>query len=290
VVATNEEALTPGMSGSAVRRVVATLADGRTLSFVVKEAGLVERATLRLLNDQGLVGVPFALSLDLATDAPAPMLMEDLGSESRPDSRSAVAPGLVESEARVLAGIHARNLGGADTMPWLPRADRDYFRGFIDGLFREHWRAALADEGFTSTFRDLLPAVEAAADRVVDEMTALAGEEDCLTLAHTDVNPSNVLVRDGAAYLIDWQSAHRAPFYLDVPHHFHTLEMAETYRRALSAAGKAVSSADFAERYRAAARYTALRYVWWTLDYYREDPAEAEPWVRHYLGMIEASA
>jgi hypothetical protein len=34
-----------------------------------------------------------------------------------------------------------------------------------------------------------------------------------------------------------------------------------------------------------AARYIGLRYMWWTLDYWREDPTQT-PWVQHYLDLV----
>jgi hypothetical protein len=37
--------------------------------------------------------------------------------------------------------------------------------------------------------------------------------------------------------------------------------------------------------YRVAARYTALRYLWWTLEAWREDRGAAG-WVEHYVAML----
>jgi hypothetical protein len=39
-----------------------------------------------------------------------------------------------------------------------------------------------------------------------------------------------VLVDQGQPYFIDWQTAMRGPFYIDLPHHHSTLTQAEHYR------------------------------------------------------------
>ena len=106
------------------------------------------------------------------------------------------------------------------------------------------------------------------------------------TLVHTDLNPSNVLVRRERPYVIDWQAAHAGPLHLDLPHHLHTVALAAGYRRALAARGVEIDASAFAVQYRTAARYTALRYLWWTLDAWREDRA-AGVWVEHYVAMLD---
>jgi thiamine kinase-like enzyme len=152
-------------------------------------------------------------------------------------------------------------------------------------FFRPAWERAVADRAFRQAFGAAIPAVESAAARIVDEMGAIFEEGDTLTLVHTDINPSNVLVRDGVPFIIDWAVARYGPCYLDVPHHFPTLALAERYRVALGARGVEIESARFAERHHAAARYVGLRYIWWTLDAWRADRSMAR-WVWHYLRMI----
>jgi hypothetical protein len=73
--------------------------------------------------------------------------------------------------------------------------------------------------------------------------------------------------------------------YLDLPHHHCTLTQAEHYRLALAARGVTVSPDAFAQRYRVAACYTGLRYMWWTLDTWLNDPTQS-PWVQHYIGLV----
>ena len=219
------------------------------------------------------------------TDAAALICMQDLGSTTRPTSLEPVAEAIIRREAAALAAINSANRGRTD-LEWLPQANRAYYTHMIwEQFWHPHWERAVSDPGFCAHFMPDLDRVETAAATIVDEMSALYEEEDALTLVHTDINPSNVLLLGEVPYIIDWQSAHYGPFYLDVPHHLFTLELAEHYRVALAEHGILVSHTDFAHRFRVAARYTALRYMWWTFEAWREDPRE-EIWLRHYFSMI----
>jgi len=246
----------------------------------------VERATLAHLNAQRQPGVPFSHAREVDLDGPDWICLEDVGDEGRPDVRSSVPDATLASEAEALAAVHAANAGDPD-LAWLPRADREYARGVIEDVFWwPHWEEAVARDDFHEEFGPWLPRVEAAAAKVVDEIAGLDAEESSVTLVHTEINPGNVLVRQGQAYLIDWADAHRGSLFLDVPHHLYTLELAERYRLALHLAGLSIDRADFEERYRVAARYTALRHMWWTFEAWRED-RDAAGWVRHYFDMLE---
>ena len=147
------------------------------------------------------------------------------------------------------------------------------------------WETALAHASFSSTFRDAIPRVEAAAATIVSDIGPLLCETESQTLIHGDLNPSNVLVYNGHPFFIDWEAAMRGPFYIDLPHHHCTLDQAEHYRQALAAKGHVISRQDFVDRYRVAARYIGFRYMWWTLAQWRRDPTQAL-WVRHYIGLI----
>ena len=151
--------------------------------------------------------------------------------------------------------------------------------------WRPAWETAVADARFATTFRDAIPRVEAAAATIVEDMDALLHESASQTLIHADLNPSNVLVYDGHPYFIDWQTAMRGSFYIDLPHHHCTLTQAEHYRQALAAHGHVISRQDFAERYRVAARYIGFRYMWWTLEYWLADQTQT-PWVQHYINLV----
>src|SRR4051794_35495659 len=284
-----ELSVSPGMSGATVRRYELQLAgvsaQHANIRLVTKEASLRERLTLAHLVTQRQPNVPFSHTLDLHSDAAALICMQDLGSTSRTTSLKPVSEATIRREAAALAAIHSANRGCTD-LDWLPQANRAYYTDAIWNQFwRPHWKQAVSDPSFCAQFKSDLDRVESAAETTVDEMAALYDEEDALTLVHTDINPSNVLLLGGVPYIIDWQSAHYGPFYLDVPHHLFTPELAEHYRVALAEQGISVSRTEFAQRFRIAARYTALRYMWWTFEAWREDPSE-EIWVRHYFSMI----
>jgi hypothetical protein len=72
-------------------------------------------------------------------------------------------------------------------------------------------------------------------------------------------------------YTIDWGTAYVGSLYLDLPHHLSTLDQAEVYRIAMEQRGYALDPTVFARSYTIAARYTGLRYLWWTLTAWQED-------------------
>jgi hypothetical protein len=284
-----EQPIEAGLSGAQVNRYELILSgvdvERSALTLITKNASLDERRTLTHLAAQHLPNIPFSHTLDLQSDSPALICMQDVGSLQRPTSLDYIPEITLQREAAALAAIHAANWGRAD-LDWLPRADRAYYTRMIETVvLKPHWERAIAHQQFSDLFRSDLARIEAAAARIVDEMTALYDEGDTLTLVHTDINPSNVLLMHGVPYIIDWQSAHYGPLYLDLPHHFFTAELAERYRTALAEHGITIPRADFTERFKVAARYTALRYMWWSFDAWLEDPG-MEVWVRHYFSMI----
>ncbi len=282
---TGSETLKGGLSGSKVQRFRLRLSTGQASSLIVKESSPLEDRVLTWLTAQGHACLPYHCALEQAGTGETLICLEDLGDETRPNSLAECSEEVWTGEAAGLAGIHARNLG-AD-LDWLPRANEAYYRAYIEKKFwRPAWERALGQQDFVTTFGAAIPRVEAVAASVLAEMTALYAEGTSLTLTHSDINPGNVLVPPGRVAFVDWGTAHLAPFYLDVPHHFFTLELAEHYRRALETQGVLISRDDFAERYRVAARYIALRYLWWTLEAWQQDH-RLEPWVRHYFGRLE---
>ncbi len=290
VLGVTSDTITRGVSGAEVRRhaVTVRVPDGpdTTVSLVTKMSDRVERLTLAHLNAQGHPGVPFSHARDVGLDGPDWICLQDLGDDGRPDVLSPLPDETLASEVTALASIHAANAGD-DGLSWLPRADREYARSMIEDVFwRPHWESAVRQNDFHEEFGSWLPRVEAAAAKVVDEVAGLDGEDATRTLVHTEINPGNVLVRDGQAFLIDWADAHRGSLYLDVPHHLYTPELAERYRQALDRSGLSIDRASFAERYRVAARYTALRTMWWSFEAWRED-RDAAGWVLHYFGMLD---
>lgn len=281
-----------GLSGDIPERfeVVVRVDDERggelTTRLVVKHASLIERKTLAHLQAQRAGHVPFNHTSDLVSDRAMPLCMQDLGDRNRPYSLDPITPDLQRAEAGAWADIHAANLGRRDELNWLPMAGRAWFDEMIERrFFRPHWERAKADPAFVTRFGDYIGDVERAAARIVDEMVAIHDEGTSLTLVHTDVNPGNVRLLDGTPFIIDWGTARYGSFYIDVPHHFDTVERAMIYREALGERGVEIPQGEYVERFRTAARYTGLRYIWWTLDGWRTDRS-LDVWVSHYLRMI----
>lgn len=212
--------------------------------------------------------------------------MQDLGHQTRPTSLDPITDTELAREAAGLASIHAKNFRPYPPLDWLPLMSDAYVQDMLFvRAWRPAWETALLDSRFVDTFRAAIPRVETAAATIVADMRALLSEPATHTLIHADLNPSNVLVKDEQPYFIDWQAAMRGPLYIDLPHHHCTLPQAEHYRQALAAHSPAIASQDFAECYRVAARYICLRSMWWTLEYWREDPTQAR-WVEHYINLV----
>jgi len=290
VVAVEPRPIGAGMSGAPIRRYHVIVdppslaPDG--LSLVIKEAGLVERRVLALLQTQGQPNVPFSYNADLTTDGPALVCLQDLGDHHRPSSLDPITAEELGREAHGLARIHHANRGHTDALAWLPRADRAYVaRNIMDIFWKPAWDAVRADPAFVRQFGSYIDSVEAAAAQIAGALEALYDDEATRTLIHADLNPSNVLLHAGVPYFIDWQAACYGSFYLDLPHHLHTLDRAELYRAARVALGDAIPANEFAARFHIAAQYIGLRYMWWTLAAWRDDHT-ATTWVYHYLNMV----
>jgi aminoglycoside phosphotransferase (APT) family kinase protein len=256
------------------------------MPVIVKHASRIERQVYARFRHQNCPHVPW--SVPLQDDGPGiqPLLLQDLGAEHRPHSLAPITPELARREAAALAAIHHANLGDVDDLVWLPATDSAYFHRMIEQqAFRPAWQSALQRAAFRDRFAAVIDRVEAAASTIVADLAILTESPLPATLVHTDINPSNVLVHNHQPFLIDWDAAHRGTLYLDIPHHCHTLERAMIYRDALASLGVDIPEAEFAARYAVAARYTGLRYIWWTFDAWLED-RENERWVELYLAMI----
>jgi aminoglycoside phosphotransferase (APT) family kinase protein len=277
-----------GVSGAPIHRVGVsyTSTDGSSayVQLVLKQCSEIERRVLDRLQGPAR-HVPYAKSCMADEKGGSLVCMQDLGERQRPDSLSAIDPGLQRREAQALADIHASNLRAPD-LGWLPAADRTYYRWTIEEqFFRWAWDKATATSAFVDRFAPYLDAVEGTAIHIIDEMVALSADPRWTTLVHTDINPSNVLIFEDEPYFIDWDTARRGPLFLDLPHHLSTREQAEVYRLALEQRGVTIEPDEFGTLYRIAARYTGLRYIWWTLEAWHADPT-MDVWVEHYQRMI----
>jgi aminoglycoside phosphotransferase (APT) family kinase protein len=278
-----------GMSGSAVARHTiqyATAAGRATTSLITKDADRHEWRVLQHLHAQQQPSIPFADTIDTSNDERLLICLQDVGGQNRPTSLDPVSETELAREAAGLAAIHTANFQQHTRLDWLPSMSESYVHDMLFvRAWRPAWEAAVANAHFATTFRDAIPRVEAAAATIMEDMRALLHEPASQTLIHADLNPSNVLISDGQPYFIDWQTAMRGSFYIDLPHHHCTLIQAEHYRQALAAHGHVIAHPDFAERYRIAARYIGFRYMWWTLEYWLADQAQT-PWVQHYINLV----
>jgi aminoglycoside phosphotransferase (APT) family kinase protein len=275
------DTVTPGASGASIRRV--TMGHH---SFILKQSTRWERRALDWLAPTG--AVPRMMSLKDVDDAEPFLVLEDLGGEHRPTSFDPLPDGWREQEAAALATIHLRGTPPGDDVPLV---DEAYLEWTIEEqFFRPAWSRSMHLEAFRDRFGRDIPGIEQAAATIIDEVMTLVDEPALRTLVHLDINPSNVMVKDGAPRIIDWGSSRVGPLVLDLPHHFETRELAEIYRRALGMQGRGLESAAFDRWYAIAARYTGLRYVWWTLDWFAAEPDDAARWVSHYLELVLRNA
>ncbi len=163
--------IVPGLSGAKIQRHQLTLKTPQSqmqTSLVTKEAGLLERRILALLNQQGQRAIPFSHTFDLTTDAPMLVCLQDLGTESRPSVTGPFPLSLMMQEAQGLASIHAANLGHTEALAWLPRADHSYVITYIQQRFwRPAWEQVVHDPAFVELFEAAIPQVEATALRIV---------------------------------------------------------------------------------------------------------------------------
>jgi hypothetical protein len=276
-----------GVSGAPINRVGVSYTKDGALAYaqlILKHCSEIERRVLARLQGPPR-HVPFAVWSAYDENGGSLVCLQDLGERQRPDSLSAIDPELQRREAQALADIHVSNLNAPD-LEWLPWADQTYYSWAIEQqFFRGAWKKATAIRAFVDRFGHYVDAVEDTAMHIVDAMVSLSADSRWTTLVHTDINPSNVLVLADEPFIIDWDTARRGPLFLDLPHHLSTREQAEDYRLALEQRGVTIDPAEFGTLYRTAARYTGLRYIWWTLESWHTDHT-MDVWVEHYLRMI----
>jgi hypothetical protein len=286
-----EEPVTLGQSGTRVRRFALTIANGeasRVERWIVKRAGRHERRVLALLRSQEQPGVPFAYVSDTESDGRVWIALLDVGETRRPTSLELNPPAQLAAEALALAAVHCAN-GPAlvcDRLQWVPRLQAAWFERQLEAIWRPRWRAALARPGFRDAFGDQVDAVEEASIAIVSRLLPLLQHRDSLSLIHNDLNPSNVRIFDGGAYLLDWETAAVGPFYIDVPHHFCNAGQASIYQQARAHYAASIPKDEFAWGYDLAARWIGFRYMAWTLDAWVPEDPNAEAWVRHYVALL----
>ncbi len=227
--------------------------------LVCKHAGLVERRIMQLLQAQGQA-VPPSQSPAHAGDSPgrAPLLMPF--ARSRPPERilgDPYAP-LTQEVAQGLARIHAAN---RQKRPhWLPRASDDYTKRINLIETQMAWQRCMANAHFRRDYGQYDGPLRESRARLLSLLEALEDEGECCTLINTDLHPDHIRLHGTRPVFIDWEQACYGPLYLDLVNYF-TLETALLYRDALAAAGHAIDTTVYMQRFREAGRYMGLRYL-----------------------------
>ncbi|WP_339315701.1 phosphotransferase [Paenibacillus sp. FSL R10-2734] len=250
-----------GWSGAEVHRLEVTYENGEKENVIFKEAALKERMAMKTLTDQGHRNTPAAFSLDIETDAPRWMVIEDLGSVKSPPSGVNWSPRIAEALAR----IHARNMGRGSEMLWLPHADRHYWEKYlVTQVSVDHFEDLMEQNPeFCREFGAYLPSLREKANAFARDMAALYDEKESLTLTHGDlqsIDGSHIHYHNENPFIIDFGWCYYAPFYIDLASFFN-LEDANHYYNELIANGISLHYDDFYERLRAAFRYSGLIYL-----------------------------
>ncbi|WP_337103812.1 hypothetical protein [Paenibacillus sp. YIM B09110] len=250
-----------GWSGAEVRRIEVTYENGKKESVIVKEAALKERMTMKTLTDQGHRNTPAAYSLDIETDEPRWMAIEDLGHVKSPPPGVDWSPRV----AKALARIHARNMNRGSEMLWLPHADHHYWNNYlVTQVSVDHFETLMEQNPeFRKEFGAYLPSLRDKANAFARDMATLYDEKESLTLTHGDlqsVDGSHIHYVNEKPYFIDFGWCYYAPFYIDLASYFN-FEDAKLYYNELIANGILLSYEDFYERLRAAFRYSGLIYL-----------------------------
>ena len=283
VVEVQEEPAGPqGYSGSQVRYFRVTSVDSsggaRDDRLIVKRASLLERRIVSHLCSQGCA-VPPASIHNLESPERLPIVMPYL--EARPQNEGGYFSPLTHSMATGLAGIHAANMGQPPA--WLPRAADDFAGRLWLREWREQWAANLAQPDFAAEFAHLTNPLEAADERLLRDLTALAQEGTALTLLNVDLIPDHIRLWRGQACFIDWEQAAYGPLYLDLPNAF-SVETVLAYRDALERQGYTIPVLEFMECFHAVSPYMGLRYLGYSLWQWAQGGVERERgrWFLHY--------
>jgi len=263
-----------GWSGAEVRRIAVTYENGQQESMIFKKAALKERMAMKTLTDQGHRNTPAAFSLDIETDEPRWVAIEDLGSVKTPPPGVDWSPRVAEA----LAKIHACNLCRGSEMPWLPHADRHYWENYLVTKVSVNHFETLIEQNpdFCREFGAYLPSLRDKANAFARDMAALYDEKESLTLTHGDlqsVDGSHIHYYNGKPYIIDFGWCYYAPFYIDLASYFNR-EGARVYYNELIANGVSLSYDHFYDRLRAAFRYSGLIYLYPSIMQWSSGPTE----------------
>lgn len=277
IAAVNERPMRPneqGFSGAKLIRLEVVFNDGHSGSFICKKTGLIERMVMQTLTEQGHAYTPATYSEDCVLDEPTWMIQQDLGKRVGAPNNSIQ---WMECVADALAEIHGNNMNRGKEMPWLPRANADYWDKIVTQISVDHFEKAVCeDRGFARQFGAYLPKLREAGDAFARDMTALSKETQWLTLTHGDlqnIDGDHVYNIQGKPYIIDFGFARYAPFYIDLVDYF-SFEDAVLYHRALTAKGFPLNLKDFEERFRTAYRYPCFIYMFPSIMQWKQGSEE----------------
>ncbi len=268
--------------------------DVEQIWLVTKPAPLIERRASTWLAEHG-AAVPFCHTLDLETDAPAPLCMQFVG--DRPPERA-------QDAARALAGVHAAAMGRQQELAWLPRVDVAFAKQWLVELcWRTPWQRVMAGEPYTNAygqtggpikpggdfeadFSSYTELLEGAAARFVQTMAELWEQGDALTLIHADFHNHHARTYNGHDYVIDFGFAHYGPLYIDLPNYF-TRDEALLYRDALADLGYDIPQDQLLAYYDAIRPYPGFKYFMIGLgNWCYGDPPHRRDYVMHFINMV----
>ncbi|WP_342556176.1 phosphotransferase [Paenibacillus sp. FSL R7-0652] len=256
------------------------------VSLVTKYASKIEQQVLIWLYAQK-ANVPFCLSPGFdgsEVDGRSLICIQDVDYET--DYNSINISLLQENEMKALAHIHISNHDQKSQLSWLPDADIFHIEKMICERWRPQWEEAKKNAEFIEVFGGYIPAVEAAAGTILQDIPSVIHDERSQTLIHNDLNPGNVLVHNNTEVIfIDWEEAKYGSLFLDIPLRCRTPEQLKKYRELLAAKGIIFSDEYFNKMYTIASRYLGLRYMSWNLgawtihDHARDD-------LQRYMDMV----
>lgn len=250
-----------GYSGAEIFRIECSFENKEKQSFICKKAELKERMVMRRLTEQGHLYTPAAYSENCSSQEPKWMIQQDLGiriAAPRNDRE------WMCNVAVAFAEIHGNNMDRGNEMPWLARADADYWNKIVTQISLSHFEKAVCeDNDFARQFEAVLPKLQAAGRQFAEDMISLCNESEWLTLTHGDVqdiNGSHVYNVSMHPYIIDFGFSSYAPFYIDLVDYF-SLDEAFLYRQVLADKGFCINPNDFEERFRIASKYPGFIYM-----------------------------
>lgn len=263
-----------GWSGAQVIRQNVRFTDGRSASMIFKYTDRKERCAMDLLTKQGRGYAPASYAQDLETDGPGWMAMEDLG-KCQPFISD--DPAWLGQVADALAAIHWDNMDRGEAMEWLPAGDEAYWQSVATQISVEHFEKKMEESrAFKKEFGKYLPELRELGARFAREMAALAGEKECMTLTHGDLqmrDGAHICGGSGRLRIIDFGFCRYAPFYIDLAGWF-TSETLKLSYDALRARGFSLNYGDFRERAQAAFRYNGFIYLYPSLMDWQDGPTE----------------